>query len=137
MITLESSLENIEDVYCDLNEHFCKFDFCLGGNWEYKNGSLDKHLDQQRKVWLRVPFHVMSGTFDGECDGCIAVIKLGKPFVFGHLYNEGLEDEASITVAGGLFNQFQEPIEQDAEVNPIWVKRAQEVIKQVEQRIVH
>lgn len=137
MITIETALENVVDDYRDIHEQFEKYGFCLGGNWEYTHGFLDKHLDSERKVWLRVPMHVTSGSLDGEANNCEAVVKLGKPFVFGHLYNEGLSDEASLNVVGGLLNQFQEPVEQDAPVQDRWVQQAEQVIRQVERDLVH
>ncbi|WP_314589220.1 YugN family protein [Paenibacillus terrigena] len=137
MFTLESRLENVQGTYCDLSEFFCKMNFCLGGNWEYKQGIFDKHLDAERKVWLRIPFYVTSGHLDGECEGCDAIVQLGKPFVLNHLYNEGLDDEAQISLTGGLFNQFQAPVDPDASVKPRWVDQAKEVLHQLEQSIVH
>ncbi|WP_227793523.1 YugN family protein [Paenibacillus guangzhouensis] len=137
MIPLDSHIENIQGTYCDLNEYFCQMNFCLSGNWEYKKGIFDKFLDAERKVWLRVPFEVMSGRLDGECDGCDAIVKLGKPYVLNHLYNEGLDDEANISMTGGLFNQFQAPVDPDAPVKSRWVTQAEELLHQLEQTIVH
>lgn len=137
MITIESSLENVEDDYRDIHQQFEKYGFCLGGNWEYTHGYLDKSLDSENKVWLRVPVRATSGTLDGEAGNCDAIVKLGKPFVFGHIYNEGLSEDASLNVVGGVFNQFQEPIEQDAPVQSRWVKDAEQVIRQVERDLIH
>jgi hypothetical protein len=138
MIPLDSSLENTEDVFCNLHESLSKFDFCLAGNWEYSHGYLDKHLDKAHKVWVRIPFHVTEGELDGASEEqCDALIKLGKPYVFGHLYEEDVDEDAEFQMIGGLINQFQSPVESDADVNPRWVARAQAVIRKAEQEIVH
>lgn len=133
MVHLESALVNIEDEFVVINKYLCGHNFCLAGNWDYHHGYLDKPLDQERMVWLRIPFHVTEGALDGECLGCEAMIKLGNPFVFKHLYNTGLDKHAKPNLLGALFNQFQAPIDNDASLEPEWVHEARETLKRVEQ----
>lgn len=61
MYNLESRLENVEDLFLSIDSYLCQFDFTLAGNWDYKHGYLDKRLDSERMVWLRIPFHVIRG----------------------------------------------------------------------------
>lgn len=137
MIRLESTLENIEGSFLDIDSYLCQHEFSLAGNWDYKHGYLDKRLDQERMVWLRIPFHVTKGALDGECGGCRATVKLGQPFVFRHVYNTGLDKHATPKLMGALFDQFQAPLDPDASIDPEWVDHAKDVLKQVEQGFVH
>jgi hypothetical protein len=133
MIALTSGLENQVEGFINLSDYLGQFDFTLGGHWDYDHGYFDRHLDEAHKVWLRIPFEVTSGTMDGMSDESDAVVKLGAPFVLKHLYNEGLDPEASPSIYGSLINQFQEPIDKNAEVEGHWVKQAEHIIKEVEQ----
>lgn len=137
MIRLESTLENMEDNFAVIDDYLCKHDFTLAGNWDYKHGYLDKRLDQERMVWLRIPFHVTKGVLDGECGGCKATVRLGRPFVFKYIYNTGVDRHAKPSLFGALFDQFQAPIDDDAPLEPEWVEHAQAVLQKVEQGFVH
>jgi hypothetical protein len=133
MITLTSELENVVEEFIHLNDYLGKFEFTLGGNWDYEHGYFDRSLDEDNKVWLRIPFQVTSGMLDGDSDDSDAVVQLGSPFVLKHIYNEGLDPEAVPHVYGSLINQFQEPLESDAAVESNWVERAKQILQQVEQ----
>jgi len=137
MYTLQSSLENMEDGFCHFKSHFHKFDFSLGGNWEYYNGIFDKHLDPEHKVWVRIPFRVTRGKLDGISDDCDAVVKLGTPYVLNHLYNEGDDATADFSIVSAMVNQFQAPIDKDASVSNRWVSQAELVLREVERDFVH
>jgi hypothetical protein len=133
MIALTSELEHQVEGFISLNDYLGKFEFTLGGNWDYNHGYFDRYLDEAHKVWLRIPFEVTSGSMDGISDESDAVVKLGAPFVLKHLYNEGLDPEAVPNVYGSLIDQFQEPIDKDAEVEECWIEQAEHIIKKVEQ----
>lgn len=137
MINLESRLENIEDRFVNIDTYLCKHDFTLAGNWDYKHGYLDRRLDQERMVWLRIPFLVTKGSLDGECGGCHATIKLGRPFVFRHIYNTGTDKHAVPRLMGALFDQFQAPIDPDASVDDMWIEQARKVLDEVETGYLH
>ncbi|OZB92837.1 YugN family protein [Paenibacillus sp. XY044] len=132
MINLESRLENVEDEFLNIDSYLCKHDFSLAGNWDYKHGYLDKGLDRERMVWLRIPFHVTKGSLDGECGGCRATVKLGRPFVFKYVYNTGTDKHAMPHLLGALFDQFQPPLDPDAHVDDEWVQHARNVLQEVE-----
>lgn len=137
MIFLQSALENVEETFVHMNDQLSKFDFTIGGNWDYEQGSFDRQLDEDRKVWLRIPFTVTRGSFDGESENSDAVIQIGNPYVLRHLYNEGLDHSARMDVAGALFDQFQEPVDQDAEIDHKWVEQAEAILRQIEQKYMH
>jgi hypothetical protein len=137
MIAITSKLENHVEEFVSLNDYLGKFEFTLGGNWDYDHGYFDRYLDEAHQVWLRIPFQVTSGTMDGITDDSDAVVKLGTPFVLKHIYNEGLDPEAVPNVYGSLINQFQEPIDKDAEVETHWVKQAEHILQDVEQNFRH
>lgn len=88
-------------------------------------------------VWLRIPFRVTKGSLDGECGGCHATIKLGRPFVFRHIYNKGTDKHAAPHLLGALFDQFQSPIDPDATVDDMWVEQARNVLNEVETGYLH
>jgi hypothetical protein len=135
MIPITSEVENHIDGFVNLHDYFGGFEFTLGGNWEYDHGYFDRSLDEDHKVWLRIPFEVTSGTMDGITDESDAIIKLGTPFVLKHIYNEGLDPEAVPNVYGSLINQFQEPIDADADVEIHWVEQAKHILQEVERGI--
>ncbi|GIP28435.1 hypothetical protein J23TS9_35650 [Paenibacillus sp. J23TS9] len=137
MINLESRLENIEDRFVNIDGYLCTHDFTLAGNWDYKHGYLDKRLDQERMVWLRIPFHVTKGNLDGECGGCHATVKLGRPFVFKYIYNTGTDKHATPHLMGALFDQFQPPLDDDAPLDEFWVEHARKVLNEVERGYLH
>lgn len=135
MIPISSSIESQEKKFTEIQELLKESQFTLGGNWDYGGGSFDRALDDENKVWLRIPFEVIDGNMDSELSENNAQIRFGGPFVLKHLYNEGNDPEASVRVVGAMFDQFQAPVDPDADVEPRWVERGREVMRQVEQRI--
>jgi len=136
MISLSSKLENVEEAFVNVHEYLGDHNFSLGGNWDYDHGYFDRNLDEERKVWLRLPFHVTHSTMEGESDQSDAVIKFGQPFVLKHLYNEGLDNMAEAKVVGALVDQFQKPVDPDADVEPSWVAQAEDVLRKVEEGLL-
>ncbi|WP_053371978.1 YugN family protein [Paenibacillus sp. FJAT-27812] len=133
MIPISSVLESREQHFLETKELLESQQFTLGGNWEYDRGSFDRSLDEDHKVWLRIPFEVLVGNIDSiEVDN-EAKIKLGTPYVLKHLYREGNDPEASVRVVGALFDQFQSPSNPDADVEPQWIDRAKQALQEVEQ----
>jgi hypothetical protein len=137
MKPLTSSLENTTETFDNVRNHLHHFEFVLGGNWDYDHGYFDRYLDEAHKVWLRVPFQVTSGNLDGDSEATDAIVRLGRPFVLKHVYNEGTDPGAEAEMTGALVDQFQAPLEPDAEVEPHWVDKAKDLLKQVEQKWLH
>ncbi|MGO4370871.1 YugN family protein [Paenibacillus sp. MCAF20] len=129
---ISSSLESIEQNFNEARAVLEQHQFTLGGNWEYSNGSFDRALDESHKVWLRIPFDVVTGYIDSETTENDATIRLGKPYVLKHIYQEGNDPEASIRTFGAMFDQFQSPSNPDAPVEDRWITRAKQAITEVE-----
>ncbi|MHA6483163.1 YugN family protein [Paenibacillus sp. strain BS8-2] len=135
MIPISSSLQDQEKKFTDIHAKLMEWQFVLGGNWDYDGGSFDRALDEENKVWLRIPFQVIDGNIDSELSENNAQIRFDQPYVLKHIYNEGNDPEASVQVVGAMFNQFQSPVDPDAEIEQRWVERGQAVMRQVEQVI--
>jgi hypothetical protein len=137
MILLNSNLENVETVYAIANKQLNTYQFSLGGSWDYEHGYFDRSLDGVDKVWLRIPFEVTKGALDGEKEDLETEIRLGKPFVLKHIFNEGLDPEADFMTYGGLLDQFQDPIDKDAEIEQKWIDQGQQLLKQIEKDLLN
>lgn len=132
MVPLSSAIESTNHEFTAVNELLRQHRFALGGGWEYDRGTFDHYLDDDHKVWLRIPFTVVSGNIDVEADSN-ATIQLGQPFVIKHLYNEGTDPEGSVRLFGALFDQFQAPVNPDAKVESHWLDQAKQVLSRLEQ----
>jgi hypothetical protein len=137
MIPIPSALENKEAAFANVSEDLGRYEFTLGGNWEYDHGYFDRCLDEARMVWIRVPFRVTSGSFDGDSASSDAVIQLDRPFVLKHIYNEGLDLEADAMMYKALVDQFQTPVDKDARVEEKWIAEAKSLLKEVEASVLH
>lgn len=137
MIPLSSRLESSEQPFHEMKNTLEDHEFALGGSWDYIHGSFDRYLDEAHKVWLRVPFDVVNGHVDSESADSMATIKVGQPFVLKHIYNEGLDSEAHPRAVGSLVDQFQEPLDPDAQIEQKWIKKAKDVLYEVEQLFLY
>lgn len=136
MVPLHSPLESREEAFVNMSRSLAEHNFTLGGNWDYDHGCFDRNLDEAQKVWIRIPFQVTHGTFDGDSPQSDAVIQLGQPYVLKHLYKQDVDDsEAGANVVGALVNQFQEPEDKDAEIETHWVEQAKQVLREVESKL--
>jgi hypothetical protein len=133
MKKLESQLEHQTIALDEFRDTLAGFDFTLGGNWDYDHGYFDRPLDEAHKVWLRIPFKVEHGTADLDNEDTKATVEIGKPFVLKHVYNEGLDPKAEAETYGALIDQFQTPIESDADVESEWIAKGTELLRKVEQ----
>lgn len=136
MILIPSSLENREEAFVNLYRSLKELDFTLGGNWDYEKGSFDRSLDEKQQMWVRIPFRVTHGTLDGDSDESDAVVLLGTPYALRHLYREGGDPTADVQVMGALVDQFQTPVDKDAEIGDEWAEKAREVVRKVERNLV-
>ncbi|KKC47455.1 MULTISPECIES: YugN family protein [Paenibacillus] len=135
MIEIASPLESTEHDFVQIKRVLDKQGFVLGGNWDYGNGSFDLNLDEKNKVWLRLPFDVLRGNVDDQTEDNDASIKLTTPYVLRHLYREGNDPEAKMRTVGALFDQFQAPVDPDADVAPEWVEKARQVLGDTEEQL--
>ncbi|MCR2807943.1 YugN-like family protein [Paenibacillus soyae] len=137
MIPIHSAIEGKEKKFTEMQVRLEEHQFTLGGNWDYDGGSFDRALDESNKVWLRLPFQVTDGNIDGELSENNAQIRFGAPYVLKHLYNEGNDPEASVRLFGAMFDQFQAPVNPDADIEGKWVERAKDVVREIERDIAH
>lgn len=132
MRTLPSSLTARERSFAEVRDALAAHGFTLGGNWDYDHGSFDCPLDEAHQVWLRLPFRVTVGSVDSEAVDRDAWIRFEQPFVLKHVYNEGVDHEARPRLLGALTDQFQEPVDADASVEPHWIEQAERKLREVE-----
>ncbi|NDI35845.1 YugN family protein [Chengkuizengella sediminis] len=135
MKPIQSEIENKEDLFSNIFKGLKPLQFSLGSNWEYDHGYFDHKLDDKSQVWLRIPFQVTSGQLDGEIENQSTMIQLGTPFVLKHIYNEGSDPNAHMMIYGSLINQFQKPLDKDAEIEEMWILKAEDLVKKVELQI--
>jgi len=132
MKTIQSSLAGVQGAFGYIRDSLQQDGFTLA-NWEYDGGYFDKELDDKGMVFLRLPIEVMHGKLD-DTD---ARIEFGTPFVLKHVYRTGVENHIGYTagpVASAMMNQFQEPVNKDAEVEDHWVQQAADIVRMIEQR---
>lgn len=124
----DTSIVDKTGTFGDLRETFDRFQFHLGGNWDYDHGSFDRILaeDGEATVYVRVPFQVT----EGELDDPAAKVVFGTPYVIKHvaqadttLNEEGLDS--------GLLNQFQKPADPDAPLDERWVEEGRRAVEEV------
>ena len=111
MIELPSKLEGRQFDLYKLEQKLKPIGYSIGGNWDYDHGAFDYKLnDEEGYQFLRLPFTAV----DGQLDVRNCTVELGRAFLLSHLYEDGLDDEASTGNFSGSFNQFQEPVDKDA-----------------------
>ncbi len=137
MFILESELDQFEGELGHIKAELEKAEFTLGGNWDYEHGFFDRALDEGKKLWLRLPFETTGGKLDSEIDGADTTLRFGKPFVLKHVYNEGLDGESTVGVYRFLIDQFQSPLDPDAELSGEEVKVAEAALRRAESMLLH
>ncbi|EGQ26096.1 MULTISPECIES: YugN family protein [Sporosarcina] len=113
MLELETMIEGKLANFGVLRDQVCKHGYHFGGGWDYHKGCFDSilHKEGGETIYLRVPFEVD----EGELDDYHTSIKFKKPYVIKHVVNTGLDRDSSSLVSGS-FNQFQEPLDRDAQI---------------------
>jgi hypothetical protein len=136
MVLLEASFVGLNVTFVSLKKWMSEQQFVLGGNWDYRGGCFDRALDEERTLFLRVPFTVMEGELDAEDDGQDTVVKLGSPFLLRHLYQKGTDETARMRLGGALFDQFQTPQDVDAPLDnkERWVAEGNRWIALIQKR---
>jgi hypothetical protein len=130
MQQIHSSLTGVRGTYGYLRDSLAPDGFTLA-NWDYKEGFFDRQLDEKGMVYLRLPVKAL----EGDLDSLEAWLEIGTPFVLKHVYQTGVEEDIGYyTAAAPLMNQFQEPLEKDAPIEQEWVKKAEAIVRQLEER---
>lgn len=126
MIEINTALAGREMPYGSAFTQMETVGFHLGGNWDYGHGSFDSALDEQRTLWLRLPFEVVQGKLEGETPHSNARIRFGQAYVLRHLYQNGIDSDGGFQIVGALVNQFQAPLDPDAALKEEWVQLGRE-----------
>lgn len=131
MKTIPSSLTGTRGTFGYIREAL-QPDFTLA-NWDYEHGYFDRKLDDRGMVYLRLPVKVLQG----ELDSADAWLEMGTPFVLKHVYQTGVEEDIGYLepVASAMMNQFQEPMDKDADLEQKWINKAQAIVKELERRL--
>lgn len=133
MIALESKLTNTELDYAELKDRLEPFEFTLGGNWDYSQGCFDRRLDGEKQtVWLRIPFDVVHGRLDADAPPPDLRVRVGEPYVLRHLPNFADDHDAQFYTYGALVNQFQAPVDPDADVDASYAAKAKALLREIE-----
>lgn len=137
MIPVPSDIEGKQAVYGEIKDPMEKEGFVLGDNWEYDSGFFDGVLDEEysASLYLRLPFEVI----EGELDGDKAVLRFEQPFILKHIFNldfsKGHTENPSYDPlqAGYLMNQFQEPADNDGEIEnaDYWIEQAKSRLSKI------
>ncbi|GIO08245.1 hypothetical protein J31TS6_42730 [Brevibacillus reuszeri] len=130
MKTIKSSLQGTKGTFGYLREALPNFTLA---NWDYEHGFFDRVLDDRNMVFLRLPVKVVTGELDSED----AWLEIGEPFVLRHVYQTGVEEDIGYMepMVSGVMNQFQEPVDKDAQIDPRWIRKAEAIVKELENRL--
>ncbi|WP_330218275.1 YugN family protein [Ornithinibacillus contaminans] len=97
---------------------------------EYDGAFFDATLQREggETIYLRMPFHVIKGMLDRSD----AFIEFGTPFVIKHVVHLGLDQNENSLLAATGINQFQEPLDKDAQIRnkTKWEEIGEEVSNQ-------
>ncbi|WP_100373871.1 YugN-like family protein [Bacillus sp. FJAT-45037] len=140
MIAMDSTINGKEFKLQVLEEKLKPLGYRIGGNWDYDHGYFDYKIDEDvGYTFLRVPFKAV----DGELDRRGVSVELGQPFLLNHKFQRGLDDNpdpfnglVSYTY-NSLVNQFQEPVDKDAEIDQKFMPVARSLIQELELTLLY
>lgn len=129
MIELSSNVEGKQFDLYKLEQKLKPIGYSIGGNWDYDHGAFDYKIDDEESYqFLRLPFT----SIDGQLDARNCTVKLGRPFLLSHIYENGLDDDASTGNFSGAINQFQEPVDKDGRVPDRFVDIGRTLVQELE-----
>ncbi|WP_188206565.1 YugN family protein [Alkalibacillus aidingensis] len=134
MIALDSGIENQAYSFEDIENILKRLNFEVGGNWEYDHAYFDCLLnnDEHEYAFLRIPVSTEIGII-GEKN---AHVRVGKPFVLVHRYEDGIDHDSISGNIQASFNQFSAPEDSDAEVDQNYIQKAQDLLIKVEHALL-
>ncbi|WP_226035857.1 YugN-like family protein [Aquibacillus saliphilus] len=129
MIPVSSNLENKVFPLYELEKQLKPLGYVIGGNWDFQEGSFDyKMSDEGGYQFVRIPFEAEEGSLDSPG----VIVRLGNPFILTHVFQAGVENHSDNGVIQGAFNQFQSPVDEDADVPERYVEKGKRLIEQIE-----
>ncbi|MBB4826145.1 hypothetical protein HNO89_003382 [Sporosarcina luteola] len=130
MLELQTGIEGKQAHFGPTMESIRDLGYKLGGGWDYDGGCFDSVLWREggETIYLRIPFHVSHG----ELDHYNTSIVFRTPYVIKHVVNVGLDRNAS-SLTTATFNQFQDPIDKDAEIRDKskWEEAGEQAVEEV------
>ncbi|WP_244535149.1 YugN family protein [Gracilibacillus kekensis] len=129
LLELDSTVENKVFFYREVKRILEKEGYALGGAWEYDHGYFDYKLaNDEGYHFLRVPFHSLKGEIENDN----AVIQMDKPYILTHRYQDDVDAYAESSVIQASFNQFQTPVEKDADIPTPYIEKGKIVLQNLE-----
>ncbi|MRG85204.1 YugN-like family protein [Salinibacillus xinjiangensis] len=133
MYKLDSGIENQVFSLIDLENKLKPIGFTIGSSWEYDHGSFDYQMTNEgRYYFVRIPFTAEIGQLDEPG----VQVRVGKPFILGHQYTDGIDEDVMIGNITAGINQFQSPTDPDTEVPDEYIHQGNEIIKNVEKALI-
>jgi hypothetical protein len=130
MIPIPSKIENEQFLLSDLEYQLKPLGYSIGGGWEYDHGHFDYKIDDGYSyLYLRLPFKAVKG----ELDRNGVLVELGQPFLLNHQFERGVDSEIDSGTASMGFNQFQEPVDKDAKVDPKYIDKGKRLVAKLEE----
>ncbi|KAB8131825.1 hypothetical protein F9U64_13265 [Gracilibacillus oryzae] len=134
MYELESSIQNKIFDFNQLKEVLEHAGYSLSGAWEYDHGYFDYRLAKDDAYhFLRIPFH----TLNGQIEDKNVAVKLDQPYILTHKYQNDVDATAESSVVQAAFNQFQTPVEKDADIPGEYIEKGKQVLAQLEVILDH
>ncbi|MBP1950081.1 YugN-like family protein [Virgibacillus litoralis] len=133
MVPINSEVENkIYPLYV-LEERLKPEGFVIGSNWDYEKGYFDMKIDDDGIYYfLRIPFYAVAGSLDYPG----VTVRVDQPFLLAHQYQRGYDEEGAGGALRGAFDQFQSPVNADADVPDEYVETGREIMKKVERLLL-
>lgn len=133
MIEILSQLEGKTFNLFDLETMLKPKGYVIGGNWDYDHGSFDYSLDQSNGYqFLRVPFQAIDGSLDQ--DG--VSVKILRPYLLSHQYEDDTDDEGQIGNFSASFNQFSSPENPDADFPDQYISYGKFLVRELEKELL-
>jgi hypothetical protein len=133
MIELSSRLEGKTFDLYELESVMKPMGYVISGNWEYDHGYFDYKIDDSDGYqFLRVPFRAV----DGQLDAIGATVRLQKPFLLSHQYQDDIDNGGNIGNVSASINQFQEPKNPDAEFPETYIGLGKSLVHDLEKKLL-
>ncbi|MDR7000556.1 YugN-like family protein [Neobacillus niacini] len=130
MIELPSKIEGKKFDLYKLEQKLKPIGYTIGGNWDYDHGAFDYKIDgEDGYEFLRLPFHAI----DGQLDANNCMVELGRPFLLSHEYQSDIDQRVD---AAGAFNQFQEPVDEDASFPTQFIDNGKALVQELESVLI-
>jgi len=129
MYEIQSKIEGKQFDLYKLEQKLKPIGYAIGGNWDYDHGAFDYKLnDEEGYQFLRVPFTAVDGELDSK--GC--TVEIGRPFLLSHQYEYGIDEHGDTGNFSATLNQFQAPIDSDADIPTQYIDRGKRLVANLE-----